>query len=417
MPAREKIAMPEPPDHRSLRARAEERLREGPEQVEHPAPEEAQRLIHELRVHQIELELQNKELRQTEQELAVAHDRYLDLYEYAPVGYLTLSRDGRILQANLTCERLLGCDRSALARQSFSRFVTSDAQDNYHFFFQRLQHANEPQTVELRMTRADDTPFWARLDASTQAAASEQETAYRMTLTDVTRVHELQEMEQRMLYTVAHDLRTPATIIKGYLPFLLELLPEGEIAEEGRPIVEAVRRALRRMDMMVNDLTEATYLQSGRLVIETRPVELGPYLREMLKQSAGVLDTSRINVKLPTDLPAVSADPERLERILVNLLLNAQKYSPPDTPICIGARRRDGEVMVSVRDQGQGISEEDQPHIFELFFRAARGRKADGIGLGLYITSRLVEAHGGRIWVESEVGKGSTFYFTLKVAE
>lgn len=411
--------MPDSPDNQSLRARAEERLREGPEQETPLSPEEGHRLIHELRVHQIELEMQNEELRRTEQELAIAHDRYLDLYDYAPVGYLILGRDGRIKQANLTCERLLGLDRRALLGQSFAHFAARDAQDNLHFFFENLHHADSSQTTEVRLARADGTLFWARLDvtlaAQSAAGATERERVYRMALTDVTQVHTLQELEQRMLYTVAHDLRAPATIIKGYLPFLLELLPE-ELTDEGKSIAAALRRALRRMEMMVNDLTEASYLQSGRLTIEAEPVALGSYLRDMLEQNAGLLDPSRITVQIPRALPAVSADPERLERIFVNLLLNAQKYSAPDTPIQISARRQGAEVEVSVRDRGQGIPADALPHIFHLFYRAKQGRKAEGIGLGLYITGKLVEAHGGRIRVESELGKGSTFYFTLKIA-
>jgi len=404
--------MTEPTDNRSLRARAEARFHEESAREAHLSSEESQRLIHELRVHQIELELQNEELHRAQQELAIAHDRYLDLYDYAPVGYLTLSRDGRILQANLACERLFAIARKALLGHSFSHFVARDAQDHYHLFLQHLQRTHAPQTVDLRMTRADGTPFWAHLEATVQAAVTKEDMAYRMTLTDVTVVHLLQEREQRMLYTVAHDLRTPATIIKGYLSFLLELLPE-EAAEQGRSIVEAERRALRRMDLIVNDLTEATYLQSGQLVIETEPVALAPYLRDLLEQLAGVLETARITVEIPTGLPAVLADPARLERIFINLLLNAQKYSAPDTPIHISAHQQGTEVVVSVRDQGQGIPAEDQPHLFELFYRAPTGRKAEGIGLGLYITSKLVEAHGGQLRVESELGKGSTFSFTL----
>ena len=125
---------------------------------------------------------------------------------------------------------------------------------------------------------------------------------------------------------------------------------------------------------------------------------------------------SRLLLAIPDDLPPVQVDPARLERILFNLLSNARKYAAPDTPIHFSARRQQHEVVVSITDQGQGIPAEELPHIFDRFYRTTRGRKVEGIGLGLYITRRLVEAHGGRIWVESEVGKGSTFTFTLPIA-
>ena len=101
----------------------------------------------------------------------------------------------------------------------------------------------------------------------------------------------------------------------------------------------------------------------------------------------------------------------------MNMLSNALKYSDPGTPVCLQAREKDGQVVVTISDQGKGIAPEDLPHLFERFYRAKGTRKTEGIGLGLYITRVLVEAHGGRLWVESEVGKGSTFFFTLPVAQ
>jgi signal transduction histidine kinase len=123
-----------------------------------------------------------------------------------------------------------------------------------------------------------------------------------------------------------------------------------------------------------------------------------------------------MQLDLPEKLPPVSADPHRLERILLNLLDNARQYSPPDTPIRISAHQHNNAVVIAVADQGQGIPSEEMPHIFDRFYRSSHQRKGVGIGLGLYITKALVEAHGGRVWVESEVGEGSTFYLTLPVA-
>jgi signal transduction histidine kinase len=123
-----------------------------------------------------------------------------------------------------------------------------------------------------------------------------------------------------------------------------------------------------------------------------------------------------MTLDISTALPAVKADVDRLERIFINLLLNAQKYSSPDTPIRVQAQHLGAEIVIAVSDQGQGVDADALPHLFELFYRAAKGRKAEGLGLGLYITRKLVKAHGGCIQVESEVGKGSTFTFTLPVA-
>ena len=141
------------------------------------------------------------------------------------------------------------------------------------------------------------------------------------------------------------------------------------------------------------------------------------YFMDFLQRNAGVLDTDRIQLDVPEELPLVSADYNRLERVFTNLLSNALKYSDTDTPVVVRALQVGEMVEIAITDQGKGIPPDDLPHLFERFYRAQGARKADGIGLGLYIAKALVEAHGGRIWVESEEGKGSTFSFTLPVAE
>ncbi len=407
-------------DDRPLRSRAEERLAILPVDDRALLPEQTLRLIHELRVHQVELEIQNEELLETQQQLLIARDRYRELYDFAPVGYVTLSRNGRIMQANLTVERLLGREMRVLLRQPFTHFIAPDAQDAYHFLLQRLHHTDTPQTAELQMVRADGTLFWAHLDLTVatpdDVTDTEQQPAFRMTISDVTVLHTLQETEHRILDIVAHDIRVPATIISGYLPFLLDLLPTDRTNEKVEMIVGALQRALHRMHTMVTDLTEVTSLESDQLALKTEPIELTAYLSQLLPHYANVLDISRITLDIPATQPAVQADPDRLETIFVNLLMNAQKYSPSHTAIRISAVSRDNEVVISVCDQGQGISVEDVPHIFNRFFRAENGRHAAGLGLGLYITRKLVAAHGGHIGVESEVGAGSAFTFTLPEA-
>lgn len=161
---------------------------------------------------------------------------------------------------------------------------------------------------------------------------------------------------------------------------------------------------------------DAARLEGKQLVLTLQPVNLRSYLDNLLQRSATAMDIKAIRLDIPEELPPVSADYNRLERIFVNLLSNAIKYSEPDSPIIVSARQADGMVNISVIDQGCGIPSEDLIHIFDRFYRVARARKAEGIGLGLYITRMLVEAHGGSIRVESEVGEGSTFSFTLPIA-
>ena len=180
-----------------------------------------------------------------------------------------------------------------------------------------------------------------------------------------------------------------------------------------KPSVSGILDGTRRMTLMIEDLVDTARLDGGYLSLEKQPVGLNPFLTNLIEHSGKIIDVDRLILDLADDLPAVAADANRLERIFMNLLTNACKYSPSDKPVRVRARARDGSVQVSVSDHGQGIAAEDRPFIFERFYRVKGENRNDRVGLGLYITRMLVEAHGGRIEVDSEPGRGSTFSFTL----
>jgi two-component system phosphate regulon sensor histidine kinase PhoR len=237
-----------------------------------------------------------------------------------------------------------------------------------------------------------------------------------LSLTDITPLHELEEQRNDLLRVVSHDLRAPVTVIQGHAQMLERLLEKAGLDGRVKRSIQAIIVGARRLNAMIQDLVDSVRLESRQLVLEKQPVDLRAFLVDLLERSETVLDVGRVRIEIPGGLPLVDADPNRLERILLNLLSNSLKYSSPETEVAVVARQTNGEVAVSVIDRGVGISPEDLPHIFERFYMARGGRKAGGLGLGLYITCMLVEAHGGRIWVQSEVGKGSTFSFTLPVA-
>ncbi len=235
--------------------------------------------------------------------------------------------------------------------------------------------------------------------------------------TDITRLHNLQEQQKALLQMASHDLRVPLTVIKGHAQVVASMLEEKNIDGLLRQSMTAIDRGVNRMDTMIQDLVDVTRWEGVQLELKREPVALPPYVEDLLRRLSMAMETSCIRVEMPAGLPPVFADYARLERILVNLLSNALKYSDPGTPVLLRARQQEGQVVVSVSDQGQGIAPEEIPRLFTRFYRSKVSRKAEGIGLGLYITRVLVEAQGGRVWVESEVGKGSTFYFTLPVVK
>lgn len=234
--------------------------------------------------------------------------------------------------------------------------------------------------------------------------------------TDITALHQLQEEHEAYVHTVSHDLRAPLTIILGQAQLLQRMLVITGLTGPERRSAEVIITSGRRMNAMIQDLVDSARLGAGQLQLEKQPVELKVFINDFLERGAGIFDVQRLTVEIEGDLPPVSADPNRLERILTNLLTNALKYSSPEKEVIITVRKNNHEVLTSITDFGAGISPEDLPHIFDRFYRAKGVRKAEGLGLGLYITKGLVEAHGGCIWVESEIGKGSTFHFTLPLA-
>jgi signal transduction histidine kinase len=234
-----------------------------------------------------------------------------------------------------------------------------------------------------------------------------------VTIADVTPLHEVQEQREDLVRMVSHDLRGPLTSVLGQAQMMAVLLERTGQDGSLRRGAEAIVTGAKRMNVMIQDLVDVARVESGQLDLKRAPVDLRPYVLELKQRLVGVLDTDRIQVEIPENLSPVWADPDRLERVLTNLLSNGLKYSQAE--VRVTADRAGGEVRVSVSDRGAGIAPDDQAHLFERFYRAKGTRKAEGLGLGLYITRMLVEAMAGRVWVESEVGEGSTFSFSLPV--
>ena len=237
-----------------------------------------------------------------------------------------------------------------------------------------------------------------------------------MTFADITPIMELQEQREDLLRAVSHDLRSPLAGVYGQAQLLERRLAHGAPAEKLRESVTWIPRGAQRMNTLIGDLVDSARSEHGELRLACRPIDLEGALREYLRERSATMDTDRIRVESAESVPPVLADRDRLERILDNLLSNALKYSDPGTPITVSIRQEGPEVVTSVADRGRGIAPEELAHLFERYFRGTIAGRREGLGLGLYITRLLVEAHGGRIWAQSELGVGSTFSFTLPVA-
>ena len=226
----------------------------------------------------------------------------------------------------------------------------------------------------------------------------------------------LETLRRNMVTDVAHELRTPLANIRGYL----EAFRDGVIAPEPEA-VDSVHEEAMLLSHLVDDLQELSLAEAGQLRLDRRPVALGEVLARVMgaSRSQAMAGGIALHLDLPEDLPRVKADPQRIEQIMGNLLSNAMAHTPSGGEVVATAQSREGEVEISLRDTGEGIPAEHLPHVFERFYRAdpSRSRTTGGTGLGLAIVKQLVEAHGGQISVESEVGQGTRFVFTLPTAD
>jgi two-component system phosphate regulon sensor histidine kinase PhoR len=236
-----------------------------------------------------------------------------------------------------------------------------------------------------------------------------------LVLHDITDLRRLERVRRDFVANVSHEFKTPLTAIQGFAETLLSGALDDK-ANRNR-FVEIIRDHARRLARLTDDLLKLSRIEAGRLELEIRPIRVEALVN-------GCVETARLNAKtrgleihvdLQQDAPAVRGDGAQLGEVLQNLLDNALQYTPSGGQIEVKARANGHEVIFTVSDTGIGIPESDLERIFERFYRvdAARSREAGGTGLGLAIARHIVEAHGGRIWVESAVGQGSRFHFSV----
>ena len=258
-------------------------------------------------------------------------------------------------------------------------------------------------------------PVWAAVSASPICSEVEGLLGAVLTLRDITSQQELERQREDFLLALAHDLRQPLTAIQGHVELLARATDTGGIRadERSRRSMEAIVFSTKRLGKMLRDLLLASQLEAGQARPEKRNTDLMEIARAVAASMRFDPEEGGESVLVSGRGVTVSADPTQIERVIRTLVGNALEYSPPGgiVTVVIGEQERDG--IVSVRDEGPGIPPREIPRVFERYTRPKTGRRREGLGLGSYIARLIVEAHGGKIWVESELGKGTTILFTL----
>ena len=440
-------------DSGKLRRRAEETVRArapaSPESGEALFSEEVARALHELSVHQIELEIQNEELIRAQVELDAARERYFDLYDLAPVGYLTLSEHGLILEGNLTAANLLGMARAGLVRQPLSRFVFPEDQDVHYRHFKQLLDTGGSTAWELRLLRRDSAPFWARVEA-TAAKDADGASGFRVVVSDIAeqklREQEKAELEaknrqliQRQAEHLAQQrLESVGTLASGiahdFNNLLGMVLAQADLALADVAAGECPEEELRRIQAVAirgSEIGRQLMIYSGAESEALALVDVSRTIQEMLEfLKVSVSKHAVLETDLGRNLPAITATPAQLRRLVMNLVTNASEaIGDKDgvirvttskatvgrgSAVATSERLAEGDYLqVQVSDTGRGMTPETQARVFDPLFTT----KSAGHGLGLAVVSEIVHGLRGAIRVASTPGKGSTFDVFLPCAD
>ncbi|MFI5906640.1 ATP-binding protein [Dactylosporangium sp. NPDC051541] len=352
-------------------------------------------------------------------------------FDHAPVGMAVTDLTGRVVQVNQELARMTGLEPAG-----FLPDVICD--DDRPLVEERLKRlvAGEADkvTTELRLCRTDGTVLWGQYSASLvggdapgvvhqfadvsdrrRAEEALQRQAEKLARSN-SDLQELDRLKSEFVATVSHELRTPLTSIRGYT----EILADSDATALGpteRKIVGIIDRNGRRLLDLIEDLLTFSRIESGTLTLDLGPVRLRRLIDAACEAIRPAMETAGLRLTIDVDdhIPTVQGDAEQLERVVLNLLDNAVKFSDPAGAVTVTGRERDGEVVLWVRDTGNGIPDAEQGMIFQRFFRTADAQKRaiKGSGLGLAIAKAIVEAHGGWIALESTEGSGTTVGFGL----
>ena len=352
---------------------------------------------------------------------ALAHAAQLEATFAAMAdGVIVLDGHGGVTRMNAAAAELVrraGLGPERLTREDLSRLELRGADGKPIAAAARpIRRARAGEGVRghhARLAPPHGAPVWLLVSAAPVREADGTSGGAVLVLTDETAMHELEEARDDLVRMVSHDLRTPLNVVYTQAHMLeRHAEPPDKVAERARSIV----RSCERMNGMIQDLVEATLLEAGQLPLARAPIDLVTFLPELLERLRGALPVERVRLEVALGACQAELDAARVERIVVNLVSNALKYSSQEVVVRLDLGPH-GTVVLAVADHGVGISPEDRPRIFDRFFRARGTRRPEGLGLGLYIARLLAEAHGGRVEVESELGQGSTFRLILPAAE
>jgi len=356
---------------------------------------------------------QNASLREHHQAtLAHAEAQQQALFNSMVEGVLLLDANERVRLVNQALERLFGLTGDIRGRTMMEALRLHELQA----LVGRVRTEGQVLDFELALPGLDQR--YLQVTATALLDRSGRQQGMILVFRDLTRLKQLENTRQEFVANVSHELRTPLSMIKCYVETLIHgAKDDPNVATR---FLRTIEKHTDRLTYLIEDLLTISRLESGQVVMNIQKVELRPVADEVLNDLQSRAGERRVVLEnqVPREL-IVRADAERIQQVLFNLVDNAIKYGRPDGRVWIGAHRADGQMVeVSVRDDGPGIPPDSIDRVFERFYRVdkARSRDQGGTGLGLSIVKHIVQSHTGEVWAKSELGQGTTFFFTLPQA-
>ena len=385
------------------------------------AAAERERLLDELRQLNGDLALASSQAREQAERAERSLAQFNALLASLDDAVSILDAEGRVIFRNAAALRLSGetdadAAGGASERERGLEFLQSDGSPlpREGWPLARVLRGERISDREVILVRPDGSRRYLAASGAAVRDAEGRVAVAILVYRDVTLLRELELAREDFLRAITHDLRTPLTSVLGFAQLIRRIAKGDESLINSADYIES---SARRMQSMLTDLSDSARIEAGQIKLDPRPLDLRSLILSLKDQIGVPEEAERIRVGATEDLPIVRADQRSIERILANLVTNALKYSEAGSEVTVELARVGNGVLVSVHDHGAGIPRDELPRLFDRYYRAKTTKvRKEGLGLGLFITKGLVEAHGGRIWVASEVGKGSTFSFSLPAA-